>query len=143
MNKKILSLGISGLVMFSALSGAISAYANEASSEITPRRAIVSYPTTTIPVVSDKEFGPAKKANKSKAVNNTTTATGDLICWMESDLLNVNLTDKVSYSSPGRYLITYKDGQSQINKDVKLNISTATHYLKEGKSGGSWSPDEY
>ncbi|WP_199426747.1 hypothetical protein [Thermaerobacillus caldiproteolyticus] len=128
MKKKFLtSLTICGLVVAAATG-------------VQAARQIGSY-DTNVPVIADFESGSLKKDNTSSAVNNVEKVDGGLVSWIENSS-GGNITTKVSYSTPSRYLLDYSSASSYVGKSVHLNISTQTNVWNSVSTKGTWSPDE-
>ncbi len=97
----------------------------------------------TVPVVADFETSPLTKVNTSSAVNNVSTIERDraLVSWIE-DEGGANITNKVTYSATGRYIMNYSSANYYVNKKVKLNLSTPLNQWTTTSTTGTWSPDE-
>jgi hypothetical protein len=107
-------------------------------------RAVTGYGRFEVPVIGDKHGDSLTKVNNSRGANRVDyIQRGELVSWIETTVTGTNVTNKVTYSTTGRYLMTYKDAQANINKKLRLNISTAPSYWNTVITEGSWSPDEY
>lgn len=101
----------------------------------------------------DYESSYMQKANKSsKATNNVTKKpSGSFACWVETKT-GSNCTYSTSYSSNGKYYMSYKQNFDSSNTcaenlydlkyNLKLNISTVLVNFTSGKVSGTWSPDK-
>lgn len=131
-NKKILSLLVAGGTALSIIGGSKLAYA----------RAVDTYGQFTVPTINDKETSNLTKTNNTKGVNNVDyIQRGELVCWIESSG-GSNITEKKTYTTAYRMTLQFNDAQSQINKEMHLNISTSPSYWSTVDTKGSWSPDE-
>lgn len=97
----------------------------------------------TVPVFSDFETTAKEKKTTGSAYNKVeyVQANRKLMSWIENTSGD-NLTNKVTYSKPGKYTMDYKGNASQYKgKKVRLNISTAPSNLKKTETSGQWTPN--
>ena len=100
-----------------------------------------TYTDKIIPVWEDFETGAKTKVTTGSAYNEVTFVQefGKLVSWIEKDSSNV--TNKVSYSTPGVKTMDYEGASALKGKSMYLNISTSVGQLSTVKTSGKWTPN--